>query len=98
MSAKYSVDATKIKYKKTRRGVNATATIMKNGVAMCILYDVAEEIVATVDFKKAEDQVEFLADANKIRISEYARKLVMDAEQAWAHANKDYMSNVVKTN
>lgn len=98
----YHADASTFKYKKTRRGVNAVCNILKDGVAIAVLGDIAEAIVADVQFVDAAERALFLAEAklkidltglpsscgDEYVISEYARKITMEAEQAWVKAKK----------
>ena len=89
----YSVDWDRIIFKANRRGMNATAVIRRDGKDFCVLHDVAEQIVADVEFKSESDRIIFLIDAENsgcikvtdlsisAKISEYARKILSDAEQ-----------------
>lgn len=90
---KYTTDVTKIKYKKTRRGVNAIAVVTRDGSPFLTLNDEAEKIVAEVTFADPRTRDAFLADAkaagfntsgDAYTISEYARAIVMAAEDAYA--------------
>lgn len=87
---KYHADASQFVYKTTRRGVNATCPILKDGKAIATLDDVAERISADVTFTSEEERKMFLETAqatmppnteDHYAISEYARKITMDAEQ-----------------
>lgn len=89
MSA-FTTDPKKFKYKRTRRGVDATCPIQKGGVTVATLYDDASAIVAKVEFTDPAVRAEFLAEARlaghimpseAFAISEYARKMTMDAEE-----------------
>ena len=91
MPSVFTCNAKTFKYKKTRRGINATCQIMKDGKLAATLHDVAEEIVATVVFHIPGSETIFLEEARAngfdmesvgFAISEYARKMTMDAEQA----------------
>jgi hypothetical protein len=87
----YSCDATKIKYKKHHRGVDAVAVILKDNKPFATLYDEAIAISAKVEFVDKLSFNEFAADAFSagythesvtFNVSEYARKIVADAEDA----------------
>ena len=92
----FTVDASTIEFQHTRRGVNATATIVtEDGTPAGQVHDVAEMIVADVMFVSAEARVAFVAEARRVNpivlgradqnddifASEYARALLAKAEQ-----------------
>ncbi|MFM0051546.1 hypothetical protein [Caballeronia grimmiae] len=92
----FSVDAGTIEFQHTRRGVNATATIVsEDGSPAGQINDVAEMIVADVMFVSADARVAFVAEARRVNpvvlgrtdhnddifASEYARALLAEAEQ-----------------
>jgi hypothetical protein len=86
---RYVVNATKIKYHETARGVQARAVIEVNGKTFARFDDYPERVVADIHFTNADDRKHFLADAraagfaessDDFVISEFARKLVHDAE------------------
>jgi hypothetical protein len=86
---RYTVNTKKLKYHETARGVQALAVIDADGKSFCHFDDYPEQIVAEVHFANDTDRRQFLADARKAgfaeagddhAISEYARKLVHDAE------------------
>lgn len=85
----FTIDQADVKYTETRRGVNATAPILKDGVLFATLEDIAEQIVAPVFFEPGCNQDLFLQDArakgrteeNELMcISEHARDLLAQAE------------------
>lgn len=94
MNSKFSCNAKTFQYTTTRRGVNALCPIMKDGKMVATLHDVADHICAKVEFINAEVRAEFLAEASILAtpavkaagdnmiISEYARKMTMQAEEA----------------
>lgn len=96
----YSCEVRTIKYATTRRGVNATAKILRGGKPIATLYDVAEDIVAQVEFTTHAEHDAFLAKAVKLDwpeyvrksdsflVSEYARKIVADAESEYEQQRK----------
>lgn len=93
----FTANPTEFKYKTTRRGVNATCPIHYKGSAQVTLHDVAESIVAQVDFKSDEVRKAFLIEAraaghaeesDNYAISEYARSLTMAAEAEWMAKQK----------
>lgn len=61
----YQVDFKKVVYKTTKRGVNATCDILKDGNQVCQLIDQAESIVATVTFYDQAEYPTFLAAAKE---------------------------------
>ncbi|EKS72653.1 hypothetical protein BURK_004352 [Burkholderia sp. SJ98] len=92
----FSIDASSIVFKETRRGIDATAVILtSDGKRAGEIHDVAEKIVADVDFTCADARVAFAAEARRLHpvglgradhsddifISEYARVLLADAER-----------------
>lgn len=90
----FKINANDIIYTRTRRGINATAPIRDaSGLQVGSIEDRAESIVAPVSFKKPETRAAFLAEArnqpheptavtgsDEYLVSEYARKLLEDAE------------------
>jgi hypothetical protein len=93
----FSIDASSIVFKETRRGINATAVILaSDGKRVGEIHDVAEKIVADVNFTCPDARAAFAAEARRIHsvvlgradhgddifISEYARILLADAEKA----------------
>lgn len=86
---KYTVNPNKLKYHETSRGVQARCVIDFNGKSFAKFDDFPEAIVADVHFDTKEARAQFLADARAAGhgdanedfvISEFARKLVHDAE------------------
>ncbi|MFM0324344.1 hypothetical protein [Caballeronia glebae] len=91
----FNVNTNDIIYTKTRLGVNARAPIRNTeGIEVGDVDDRGESIVAPVRFITPEVRAEFLREArglipespfgignDEYRISEYARKLLEDAEQ-----------------
>jgi hypothetical protein len=92
----FSIDHSTIVFRQTRRGINATATIMVNGTEpVGQIHDVAEKIVADVTFATTTARAAFVTEARQARpiifekmdhddsifISEYARALLAAAEQ-----------------
>lgn len=95
----YTCDAEAIQYLEHRRGVDAVAVILKDGKPFATLHDEANSIVARVDFVEPDSREEFLKAAHEAQIdlesdaftiSEYARKIVADAED-------DYLANQKQT-
>lgn len=89
MTTLYTCDASKIKYKTNRRGVDAYATILCDGKPFANIFDEASAVVAKVDFIDPATESEFLRAAwaagftqfsEAYNISEFARKIVADAE------------------
>lgn len=85
----FTIDQADVKYKETRRGIVATAPILKDGVLFATLEDTPEQIVAPVFFEPGCDQELFLQDARAkgrkeeselLCISEHARALLAQAE------------------
>ncbi|WP_250537035.1 hypothetical protein [Caballeronia sp. AZ10_KS36] len=92
----FSIDASSIVFKETHRGINATAVILtSDGKRVGEIHDVAEKIVADVEFTCADARVAFAVEARRLHpvvlgradhrddvfISEYARILLADAEK-----------------
>jgi hypothetical protein len=92
----FSIDASSIVFKETRRGINASAVIISSdGRRVGEIHDVAEKIVADVDFTSPDARAAFAAEARRLHpvvlgradhrddvfISEYARILLADAEK-----------------
>ncbi|MDR5755204.1 MULTISPECIES: hypothetical protein [unclassified Caballeronia] len=93
----FTIDASSIVFKQTRRGINATAVILTDGgKRVGEIHDVAEKIVADVKFVEADARDAFAAEARRLHpvvlgradhgddifISEYARVLLADAEKS----------------
>jgi phage tail sheath protein FI len=87
----YTCDGKKIKYLKHRRGIDATADLLKDGKVVAVIYDKAVAMVADVTFTFKADRDDFLKAAKLAGfglptddhcISEYARKLLEEAEDA----------------
>lgn len=92
----YGTNVAKIKYKKTRRGIDAKAPLVKksDGVTFATLDDEATAMVALITYLKPEYRADFEEAAlewgadkypwdmsESYIISEFARKAVMDDEQ-----------------
>lgn len=86
---KYVVNPQKLKYHETAKGVQARCVIDLNGRSFATFDDFPERLVADVQFNSKTDRQLFLQDARKAgqgetsddhAISEFARKLVHDAE------------------
>jgi hypothetical protein len=87
----FSIDPSTVKFEHTRRGVNATATIVRStNERIGEIHDVAEKIVASVKFVSASARAAFVTEATRHRpaghsddvlVSEYARSLLEKAEQ-----------------
>lgn len=95
MKSVFTCDPNKIRYAETRRGINATAPIELDGKPIATLYDVAEQIVAQVDFIGEGIRKVFLEEGRRIDygkaygvttmsddfvISEHARAIVSGSE------------------
>lgn len=89
----YTTKPEEYKYKKTRRGVDATCKVYDTqGKLVATLFDEASAIVARVDFVSPEAEQAFEAVAKaampdemaSMVVSEFIRKLTQDAEKAWA--------------
>ncbi|KMZ13396.1 hypothetical protein BHUM_01728 [Candidatus Burkholderia humilis] len=92
----FSIDVSSIVFKQTRRDINATAVILADdSKRVGEIYDVAERIVADVNFTCVNARAAFAAEARRLHpvvlgradrgddvfISEYARVLLADAEK-----------------
>ncbi|SAK81649.1 hypothetical protein AWB78_03934 [Caballeronia calidae] len=91
----YTIDPLSIEFTETRRGVNATAKILREGQCIGTINDVAERIVTDVFFDSEQERVAFAAEARRILVSvfgktdhsdnayvsEYARQLLEQAER-----------------
>jgi hypothetical protein len=92
----FTIDVASIVFKETRRGINATAVILtSDSKRVGEIHDVAEKIVADVNFTCADARAAFAAEARRLHpvvlgradhgddifISEYARILLADAEK-----------------
>ncbi|BAG41747.1 hypothetical protein [Ralstonia phage phiRSL1] len=94
MSNVYTADFGATKFQTTRRGVNATSPILKNGVKVATLHDVAERISTDVVFVNTQERFAFLEAAQShgftgsehFAISEFARHLLDKASNAFLEA------------
>jgi hypothetical protein len=92
----FRIDPSSIAFNETRRGINATATIVSDdGVRIGGVDDIAERIVADVTFVSAAARLAFVGEARRVNpvvlgrtdhnddfyASEYARALLATAEQ-----------------
>ncbi|WP_244808678.1 MULTISPECIES: hypothetical protein [Caballeronia] len=92
----FRVDPSSIAFLETRRGINATATIVSDeGVKIGRVDDIAERIVADVTFISAAARSAFIEQARRVNpvvlgradhnddvfASEYARALLAEAEK-----------------
>ncbi|WP_250508028.1 MULTISPECIES: hypothetical protein [unclassified Caballeronia] len=92
----FRIDPSSIAFLETRRGINATATILSDeGVKIGEVDDIAERIVADVTFVSAAARSAFVGEARRVNpvvfgrtdhnddiyASEYARALLATAEQ-----------------
>lgn len=90
----YTADFGATKFQTTRRGVNATSPILKNGVKVATLHDVAERISTDVVFINTKERFAFLEAAQShgftgsehFAISEFARHLLDKASNAFLEA------------
>lgn len=92
----FSIDASSIVFEETRRGINATGVILtSDGERVGEMHDIAEKIVADVDFTSPDARAAFAVDARRLHpvvlgradhrddifISEHAGILFADAEK-----------------
>ncbi|KAK42307.1 hypothetical protein CR51_15145 [Caballeronia megalochromosomata] len=92
----FRIDPSSIAFLETRRGINATATIVSDeGVNIGEVDDIAERIVADVTFVSAAARSAFVGEARRVNpvvlgrtdhnddifASEYARALLAEAEK-----------------
>ena len=91
----FCIDASSIAFTKTRRGINARATILsEDGTRIGEISDIAERIVADVEFVSLAVRSAFVKEARNVNptvfgradhndeifASEYARALLAEAE------------------
>lgn len=98
----YTVYPSTFKRKTGRRGVSAVCDIYRDGKRVAQLDDQPERIVATVQFSSPFERQAMVLKARQANldwggrtnpsddefVSEYARKLTMDSEQAWVAYEK----------
>lgn len=97
----FRIDPASIVFTDTRRGINATATILSDdGAKIGDVDDIAERIVADVAFVSAVARSAFVEEARRVNplvlgradhnddifTSEYSRALFAEAEQACSRA------------
>ncbi|SAK93446.1 hypothetical protein AWB75_06673 [Caballeronia catudaia] len=99
----YTIDPLSIEFTETRRGVNATAKILRGGQRIGTINDFAERIVTDVFFTSEQERAAFAAEARRILVrvfgktdhsdsayvSEYARQLLEQAEQRLLAQSQD---------
>ncbi|MCE4547741.1 MULTISPECIES: hypothetical protein [unclassified Caballeronia] len=99
----YTIDPLSIEFTETRRGVNATAKILREGQRIGTINDFAERIVTDVFFNTEQERAAFAAEARRnlvsvfgeadhsdsAYVSEYARQLLEQAEQLLLAQSQD---------
>lgn len=64
----YTIDPFSIRFTETRHGVNATAKILRNEVAIGVINDFAKRIVTEVFFTSAAERTSFAVEARRVLV------------------------------